>query len=116
MCYHKQHQGKETNGIVQYKSLESVYFQTDVWDECAKKKSKFQIPYIDKTIRATTENSGRSCNVSNINRTFTGAATIWLTKTKAFSWGDVTETLKLRMIMKNTVRGRNAARMYFSQL
>jgi len=37
-------------------------------------------------------------------------------KTKAFSWDDVTETLKLRMIMKNTVRGRNAARMYFSKL
>ena len=79
-------------------------------------KSKFQISYIAKTIRATTDNSGRSCNVSNINRAFAGAATIWLTRTKAFSWGDVTETLKLRMIMKNTVRGRNAARMYFNQL
>jgi len=81
-----------------------------------RKKSRFQIPYIAKTIRTTTENLGRSCNVSNRNRAFAGAASIWLMRTKAFSWGDVTETLKLRTIMKNTVRGRNAARMYFSQL
>jgi len=81
-----------------------------------RKKSRFQIPYIAKTIHATTENSGRSCNVSNTYHAFAGAATNWLRKTKAFSWDDVTETLKLRMIMKNTVRGRNAARMYFSKL
>jgi len=81
-----------------------------------RKKSRFQIPYIAKTIRATTENSGLSFNESNIHRTFAGAASIWLMKIKTFSWGDVTETLKLRMIIKNTMRGRNAARMYFSQL
>ena len=51
-----------------------------------------------------------------MNRTFAGAASIWLMRIKAFSWGEVAVTRKLRMIMKNTVRGRNAARMYFSQL